>query len=645
MLNLDRSLPTQRHDVLTPRNLLKTSLAKAIKHTIGFMSAALVAAPVIAACNLTAFNSKLSQTGTAPFTSNACTAAQNGSFTHAPGDDPCPNDNVVRTNDTVVYQFNYKVLGNTIENNITFKSVLPQIAGKTVAVWDSLPPFCTAATDGISADGLTLTCNVGKRDRTIAGENGDLTEGLPALAKFTIAGANGQRLQPSTTVTTDSCTAADNGGASLAPEVEISARPKVDFKKDYPWNGGQTAYTRLGVQGYLVSWYVYMDQYDPAGSSSKGGQSVNSPVTLRDVPTNFPPNAVWFDCGRSGPYQGTISCPAEGTPVVNGVEKDLVIAAQAGDAQEDAEFLVAGGKNTLVQQQPLTGAPERMAEFYLRYFVPLSDINAAGGQINLRNDIPASRILGTDRSGLPIVDTNPANNGLNITVVGNAPGSLRKYVTKEWSGSPWAGAVPGTAATGEIQLQGTNYYGDEGTGVTYPNQVFYPGLWYTNPSVLSVFNSIICDTFNSAEVRVANIPNFPGHGAAYRYNTTAATHGTGGPFAQGYVVEYGVAPGVQSAATSRCDDGDAVWYPTLTAAASAGAREAINKVRIKIPEMVSGSNAEMLIAHQARPNVNGTVIEDYMSAKGPNLGTGGAWVLSGYDEVTNNGVGLGKRFT
>jgi uncharacterized repeat protein (TIGR01451 family) len=595
-----------------------------------------------AACGMTTVNSVIQSTGTGPFdTGDSCAA---GGLGHLAGNDACSTDRVVRTNDTYVARFNFKVLAGQKVTNLTFRSTLPLVSGRKVAVWDSVPAQCDGPGTGISADGLTLVCNAGTVDRQ---GTGDLTSGLLAQVKATIDGANGDQISGvQGEVTSTECTLADNP-ATTFPAVEVSARQKADFKKDVAYAGGQTAYTYGGQPGYLVSWYVYVDQYDPSGAGSKGGQSLASPVRLRDVPTNFPPNAIWFDCGKADSYQGTISCPATGTPVVNGVQQDVVLTAQAG---EETQFLVAGGKNTASGLDPSTSIPQRLGTYYLRYWVSLSDINAAGGQINLRNDIPAALISGTDRSGAPVVDTKTDNNGLPITVVGTLPGGLYKYVANDW-GYAWSGPVPGQGNSQFKQMQGTNNYGDSGTGLTFPNQIFYPRLDYYNPSIVPATNVVQCEAFDSTKVRLAEITTMPGHAAAY-ISATPADRGQplAGYWPQGYVTEYGVSPQQGGPGTaSRCDDGDAVWYPTLTAAAAAGKREAINRVRNTIPEVSGGQNFYLLVAQQTRPGVNGAVIDDYYSAKASNMvgsnGQAGGWVLSSYDKISNNGVGLGKRFT
>jgi uncharacterized repeat protein (TIGR01451 family) len=606
---------------------------------------ALTSIAVEAACNVSNFTTRLQSTGTAPFnTSDACTPAGTA---HIAGNDACATDSVVRTADTYVYRMNYKVQNETRENNITFRSTLPLVSGRKVAIWDGLPSQCTGAGSSVSADGLVLVCNIGDANRV---GQGDLTSALLAQVKTTVYGANTDQIaNVQASISSDACTAADNPNQTL-PTVEISARQKADFRKDVA--AGQSATEFGGVRGYLVSYYVYMDQFDPTGSAL-GGQSLNSPIVLKDfaglasgpASSPWPAGSVWFDCYKVD-GQGTLTCPAQGTAVQNGVSQDLTLTAAPGEV---GEFMVAGGLNTYLGVNRNTSSPQRLGTFVVRMFVPLSAINAAGGQLNLKNSIPAANIVGTDLGGAPIVDVQPNNNELIQTVVGSLPGSVYKYVAAEWSYN-WSGPVPGQTGTQILQMQGSDNYGDSGTGLVFPGQVFYPRLDYYNPDANPALNVRQCEAFDSTKVRLVEISTMPGHAAADIFATPSDRGQISTRFPQGYVTEYGVAsnqggPG----SNSRCDDGDATWYPTLTAAAAAGNREKLNRVRMTIPEVSSGSAMYFMIAQQTRPNVNGTIIDDYYSAKASNINGSnnvpGDWLLSGYDKVTNNGVGLGKRFT
>jgi uncharacterized repeat protein (TIGR01451 family) len=613
-----------------------------------FVSCALAMTAAHAACSLNNFTTRLQSTGTGPFnTGDVCTA---GGTAHTAGNDACGEDNVVRTADTFIYRMNYKILEGKKEDNITFRSSLPLLGGRKVAVWDGLPSQCVGAGSTVSADGLTLTCNLGSVDRT---GTGDFTSALLAQVRSTVYGADRDQVSNVTaSVTTDTCSATDNAPQSM-PIVEISARQKADFRKDV--FAGQSAYTYNGVSGYLISYYVYMDQFDPSGNSSKGGQALNSPIVLKDftglstgaASSPWPAGALWFDCyDATGNGQGTLSCPAGGTPVQNNVSQDLVLTARP---EEIGEFMVAGGKNTSLGRNTNAYDPQRMATFVVRFFIPVAAINAAGGQLNLKNSIPASSIQGTAIDNQLIRDVNPDNNELVVTVVGTLPGSIYKYVTSEW-GFPWTGPRPGQTGTQNKQVQGGDYWGDSGTGLVFPNQIFYPRLDFYNPDINPSTNVQMCEAFDSTKVRLVEISTMPGHAAADGYANPTDRGQASSRFPQGYVTEYGVAatqggPGVNA----RCDDSDATWYSDLNAAAAAGQRERLNRVRMKIPSVASGQAMYFVIAQEARNNVNGTIIDDYYSAKASNMvgtnGTTGDWVLSSYDKVTNNGIALGKRFT
>ncbi|NJS37470.1 MAG: hypothetical protein HC765_15450 [Brachymonas sp.] len=124
----------------------------------------------------------------------------------------------------------------------------------------------------MSPDGTELTCNIGSKDQT---NGGDLTAAVLAQVKATIYGANDQNINTNVSVTTDQCNVNQTNSPAAAPAVTISARQKVDFRKDVLYtqqSGYQFSRTSGGPteDGYLVAWYVYMDQFDPAGASSEG---------------------------------------------------------------------------------------------------------------------------------------------------------------------------------------------------------------------------------------------------------------------------------------------------------------------------------------------------------------------------------------
>jgi uncharacterized repeat protein (TIGR01451 family) len=630
-------------------------------------------------CTLTDFNTALQRTGTPAFA--GAPGATNG-------DDSSETDSIVRTNDSYVYRFNYKVPSGKVENNITFSSTLPLTAGKKTVVWDGLPAQCDGVGSSVSADGLTLICNIGNQDRTTSG---DLVAGVLAQVKATILGANNDVINVTTSVKTDDCSLGTVPDAP-APPVTISARQKVDFRKDVIYtqqSGYRFSSTSGGPEedGYLVSWYVYMDQFDPAGSSSKGGQAINSPVSFTDTATNFPPGSIWFDCFRtSGDGQGDISCPPRYTSVGAGPGSNstggITITARPG---EENEFLVAGGKNTDVQINPNTSQPQRLATFAVRYWIPLAAIQntanqtpTGAGQIDLVNKIDS--FVGTTNGATPapLVDQRSTNNSLTNTVVATLPGSYYKYIARNWLGTVWNQTTYGGVNPGEYQLDGTQNWGDSGTALVYPGQVFFPRLDLYNPSASATtstgsvngpssgISSILCENFDNTQVELAILPGSGGHAAGWYYGAASTiAFGSSGnansTFPAGYKVEYGVAnsgsgnPGK----TSRCEDSDAQWFDTVTAAEAAGKKDLLNKVRMKIPSLGSGQNSLFVVAQKTRPGLNGTYIIDYTPVKAANIvgagGVLGAWFDSSYTSRActtcppasggsdNTGLSTGKR--
>ena len=623
---------------------------------LGVVSSMVVlAAPAIAACNLQNFNAGLQSTGTGPFNAGACVA---GGTAHAVGDDACSTDSVVRTNDTYIYRFNYKIPAGTAETNITFESTLPLVNGKKVVVWDGLPAQCTGPGSAVSNGGLTLLCDIGDKDQT---NGGDLNAAVLAQVKATIQGADGNNVNIDVTSKTDQCSIADTGGSKPAPVVQISGRQKVDFRKDVLYQQ-QDAFTFNGVPGYIVAWYVYMDQFDPSGAASKGGEAIAGPVSFNDVSTNFPPNSIWFDCfDATGRGQGNISCPSRGTLVNPSAPQNITITPRP---EELGEFLVAGGKNTSIERDPFTSEPQRLATFAVRYWIPLSDVqNPANqipsGQIDLKNAITG--FTGQTVSGAAVVDQVLTNNELINTIVPIVPGGYYKYIARDWVNSNWAHpSTFGGTGSGNWQLDGTNNWGDSGTALVYPGQMFFPRLDYFNRNAVATTTpSILCENFKNTQVELVEIPGSNGHAAGWYYSAPSeiangAPGNISGAFPQGYTVQYGVSrvPFTSQAAmqTSRCEDADATWYPTLTAAAAAGQKDNLNKVRMIVPQLGAGENTLFTIAQRARPGINGTYYPDYTPYKLATV-NGGNWQDSTYNvgDATgggagaNTGLSVGKR--
>ncbi|NJS37471.1 MAG: hypothetical protein HC765_15455 [Brachymonas sp.] len=425
----------------------------------------------------------------------------------------------------------------------------------------------------------------------------------------------------------------------------------------------------------MFTWINLIQQVHPA----KGGEAINSPIVFNDIAKNFPPGSIWFDCFRAtGDGQGNIACPARYTPVTvpiasapgsalnQSTPHSITITARPG---EENEFMVAGGKNTNVELNPFTSAPQRLATFAVRFWVPLSAIQdtanqTSSGQIDLNNRI--DDFTGTTVSGQSLIDQETTNNQLTNTVVATVPGSYYKYVARNWLGTVWNASNFGGGNSSDYQLDGTQNWGDSGTALVYPGQVFFPRLDYYNPSASATSasaitspSSILCENFDNNQVELAVLPGSGGHAAGYYYSQPSqiafgAPGNVSAAFPLGYKVQYGVSstgsgnPG----RTSLCEDSDAEWFDTVTAAEAAGKKDLLNKVRMLVPQLGSGQATYFTIAQKVRPGINGTYLIDYTPYKLATV-NGGNWVNSGYQSgpnVTsplgsgdNTGLSTGKR--
>lgn len=82
----------------------------------------------------------------------------------AAGEDASANNEIVRTHDEITYRVIFKTSG--ADSNVIGTFVLPSIdagatAGEPTAKWREIPPQCVGANSAISADGLTLNCDLG----------------------------------------------------------------------------------------------------------------------------------------------------------------------------------------------------------------------------------------------------------------------------------------------------------------------------------------------------------------------------------------------------------------------------------------------------------------------------------------------------
>ena len=583
-------------------------------------------------------------TGVGPFDTGACVL---GSTAHKPGEDVCPYDNVVRTNDTAGAVLTYTIRAPSTETNFTVKSTIPQVAGKTVAVWTGVPAACVGPGSALSDGGRTLVCNLGTITRG-AGE-GDLTAAIVPVMRFNGLGLNGERVLVNSSLSTDSCAAAPKVADLTA--LEISSKPKVDMKADVLQS--KDPFQLNGVPGYLVSFYIYAD----SDGIPKGGEAVQSPLNFETILGGAPAGTVIYDC-QNFDYTA-LTCPATGTPVQPGVPIPLSLSPTNSACNQ---FLQPGGTDG---NCGFTNGSNRLGTNAIRYFIPESSIN---GQVNLRSEIsntggPTTNdaISTPGLSGTPAKESNTDNNFLDYTLVGSGPGNLYKYMASVGDGVHPGNGNGGTSYVGVTSLSESPFnWCDSGTCLGYPGQTVQSLLRYNTLRSQPELNVIVCDRFDNKGVSLVETP--PGSGQAMAPRNGSSFTAASTP--NGYTFEYASVPADTNPAlsitgptglpplTQGCADADATWYPSTNAVP--GGIAAINMVRIKIPKLVSAAVdpaanglADFYVYQKVLPRQSGTIVGNRLGVYAPSFVSASnpqGKDLGAYDPPSNSDVGRGKRF-
>jgi len=469
---------------------------------------------------------RVASDGTAPFDTLDATAA-NG---------------VVRTNDTLTYEWNYSTASG---QSITFVHTLT--ASPLIRFEASNTAQCTGAGGGtISTDGHTLTCSV-LVDPTGSGS-------VPITVKPSGSVPNGS-------VITSSMTADGVSGGSTT--TTVVGQPQLDLRANL-WG----ATTSASVNGAVGNGFVYSFVISQA-AGARGTELVGSPLTFTADLSTLTPNATLVpgSCGpnnRGGsavPYgkvgivsgatatnsvadSGTISCSLSGqvlTVTITGANLEGLTSPTAG-AQGNTlgarTYLVSGTFTAFVPAADIgTVAINRTLQY--RAFDPTS----ATGQSNYGTGYEAGSEPAATACPYAADNAGRTNdNCFSTTFSPRAAGWGSYFVTTDTSlsGPPAGAATTGTA----------------GDGVASPGEQFYDRITIYSTSGPSLSNPAACTKWNPAELHVVGI------GRAWK--------GAAQLSASAVTVEYGtMAMGTDALRRSTsCTSGN--WYPTVAAAGGAG---------------------------------------------------------------------------
>ena len=500
-----------------------------------------------------------------------------------PGRDTSAGDDVVRSNDRVTYQIEFNVnddaAGSSVGRNVTITQTLPD--GMS---WTRLPATCL--TDGVmpvsKIDGRTIVCNVGDvptgtaRTLSLQAKVDELTNGT------VIAPAAG-----SVTVVADG---ASERAATPAP-VTVSSVPRVDMVKSAP-TVSETV--RDGVAGYLLRYPVAVRIPDFGGRGLIGYEPPAAHISFVDEFTQVSPHAQFVDCAAGS--DGAWSCAPDGDGRV-GLDVTL--------------------------RDPNRTSAQTLASTTVTVFVPRSDVQEAGGQLQTRNEVVELDAKGPD--GTPAVGEDPGNNLAQATLSLSANGDFFKHYVDL--------TAPGRYVPGGANVD------RNGFSVVSPGQVFQAEIRAASRNPIAGYEQVVaCDVFDTT-TQEATTAGAAANGRVAWVTTNSVTGGSQLVAGTDFVIEYSTAPTSTAAdelarwEALRATDcgGDAAQWSTTPPADPA----TITKVRVRTlrtpPKQFTLAIAVNL---RAKRGADGTKIANFMTYSVD----GEPWAPSTYKPERHTGV-------
>ncbi|MEM7113811.1 MAG: GEVED domain-containing protein [Chloroflexota bacterium] len=538
-----------------------------------------------------------------------------------PGCDFSDTDNVVRTNDGVIYTFSYSL--NDGSDNVVLDSTLP-----LGMVWDVLPGFCNPATSSITGDGVStpsvLVCDRGTQTGS---------EDLPFPAKVLGDNPNGTMHDVSFNVIGDTTPSA----TSDPVQIEVTAAPRWNVRKELRASTLQTDGSG-NPTGYLLSFYYYVELWRQGDVDPRvGNELLDDPITFTDDLGQVSPNATLVSCNDNARVNNTYD-PSE--PEQSVIDGGTTLCSQTSAGGDIA--ITITGADTSLNHYPTeyTNGNAIPADRFIasggrvNVFVPIEDVNDAGGNLEVLNeytDFDPDSISGQSNWGSDDEDTGDNTAVVTIGITGAAGWQTNKLYVANTNG-----AVVGTA-TGHR----------DGNGLIAPNEIFYARLHVRNNGEVPLTGITICDVIDSDTYELV----------AYSGTNQAVDVGAGNEYSGSYAVEYGVGyvngswPPTSlpdgDATAAECADDASTWYSSLD---DVPGGQTATKVRIHINEPLpsTGDNtARFYLRLQALENPDGTILPNFSTFKNQQIDSGDwkncAYNPGTYPAGTHNGNNCGDR--
>lgn len=573
---------------------------------------------------------------------------------NTPVDDSYTGDLVVRTNDNfeLIAAWSWVLdVGENFPDEIILTSTLP--AG-TNFIFDGLPGACDIVLSTLSADGKTISC---VRSGFDLNATGSFAEDFAFAVRVEGDAVNGDAPGPLSVSITDTVGTGPVVDATESTSLVITASPRWNIDKSpafgfYTLQAGRQ--DDFGAPGWYV-WYNFSIEIDevngetdspinPALGNEALAGGTNATVTFTDDISAISPNAklVTWDtsvaftpisnaCDMDSNFSNSnepftvfnATNPERSIQVAPGVMN--VTCTPNGVDPTQIDVTVTGIDGTLTNAPTRTRTGNAIpvnrniaALGVIRVFVPLSDVQAAGGTLlttNCVTDFDPNGISGGSNFGGNT--ESELDNCRSITLRASA-GNWDKNYRKGWSDRAaervkWGGgswALPPTDAS----------VVEAGDGTVTPGGVWGTYTVHTNDGGTPFTNVTLCDVIDVETYEMTLIDPTNAYGTAgtgvfdqtinavdLLFSSTENNVGLSIEYATGYVGSWVPDPLVAPSTAptdevvDECSDPTITWYPDMVTA-EATDNAPVSKVRITVPSLEPGRRMAMRIKHTARTN-------------------------------------------
>jgi len=477
----------------------------------------------------------------------------------SPGCDFSEHNNIVRTNDEIMYTYQYSVNAGD-EPDLTVTAAAP-----FGSVWKSvLPAFCLMPGSSVnSGDGVNtqsvITCRRGPRA-------GGLTEGLTFAATILGTVLNDTIINASGVVSGGAGSPSSPAFAG-APNVTVSAAPRYNLRKNF------FSYSGSDATGYTIDYTAtieILDDSSPADLDPRYGSSVlPTSLTFKDTVSAVSPKAQWVSCTQVTGFGN----PAPG-----------IVCDQSGGAGTPITANITN-LNTSLNQYTGPQSSFGIGAFRIRVFISAAEITAGGNMIidTLTHFNPVSPSPANQPNFNPLGE-NPNDNGQSIPVndpppppVGN--GLFRKNFVREYNDPTALGFDTFVA----------------------PNETFAAQVFFENNNTQAPLNNVVlCDVMDNTKYEV--IETSFGSGTVHQPSGQTPT---AVEFAVGYVNPATWLPtgngGNPTGIRTECDHAGITWYQDLTQLPGGlGGISAITKFRVRYNQLLNNASGSVRVRVKAR---------------------------------------------